>query len=93
MSLPAFNFIRKVRISSLNISIEEYQLLVNGLSSMIHGGDAVAFLDIDRLGSPAGDIISIFFNNLHKRTAEQRRAFRSQVLQVTIADLQRVAKT
>ena len=48
---------------------------------------------IDRPGSPAGEAISAFFNNLHGRTAEQRRAFRSQVLQVTIADLQRVAKT
>ncbi len=48
---------------------------------------------IDRPGSPAGEAISTFFNNLHGRTATQRRAFRQQILQVTIADLQRVAKT
>jgi Zn-dependent M16 (insulinase) family peptidase len=48
---------------------------------------------IDRPGSPAGEAISTFFNNLHGRTATQRRKFRHQVLQVTIADLQRVAKT
>jgi Zn-dependent M16 (insulinase) family peptidase len=31
-------------------------------------------------------------NQLHSRTPEQRREFRHRVLQVTIQDLQRVAK-
>lgn len=46
---------------------------------------------IDRPGSPAGEAISAFFNSLFGRTPEQRRAYRRQILQVTIADLQRVA--
>ncbi|HIE01545.1 MAG TPA: peptidase M16, partial [Thiotrichaceae bacterium] len=47
---------------------------------------------IDRPGSPAGEAITSFFNSLHGRTPAQRREFRHRVLQVTIADLQRVAK-
>jgi Zn-dependent M16 (insulinase) family peptidase len=47
---------------------------------------------IDRPGSPAGEAISAFFNQLHGRTPKQRREFRHRVLQVTIEDLQRVAK-
>ena len=47
---------------------------------------------IDRPGSPAGEAIGAFFNELHGRTPKQRREFRHRVLQVTIPDLQRVAK-
>jgi Zn-dependent M16 (insulinase) family peptidase len=46
---------------------------------------------IDRPGSPAGEAIGAFMNQLHGRTPEQRREFRQRVLQVTIEDLQRVA--
>jgi len=48
---------------------------------------------IDRPGSPAGEAIKTFFSHLHGRTPEHRRKFRKQVLEVTIADLQRVAAT
>lgn len=48
---------------------------------------------IDRPGSPAGEAIGSFFNNLHGRTPAQRREFRRQILQVKIADLTRVAAT
>jgi Zn-dependent M16 (insulinase) family peptidase len=48
---------------------------------------------IDRPGSPAGEAIGTFFANLHRRSPEHRQQFRSQVLKVTIADLQRVAMT
>jgi hypothetical protein len=48
---------------------------------------------IDRPGSPAGEAISSFFNNLHGRTPAQRREFRRQILQVKMADLIRVAQT
>jgi presequence protease len=47
---------------------------------------------IDRPGSPAGEAISSFFNSLHGRTPTQRREFRHRVLQVTLSDLQEVAK-
>ena len=46
---------------------------------------------IDRPDSPAGEAIGAFFAAYHGRTAEQRREFRSQVLQVHVDDLQRVA--
>ncbi len=48
---------------------------------------------IDRPGSPAGEAKSTFFNTLHGRTPQQRRAFRKSLLQVTLDDLQRVATT
>jgi Zn-dependent M16 (insulinase) family peptidase len=48
---------------------------------------------IDKPGSPAGEAISAFFGTLFGRTPEQRRRFRQRVLEVTVADLQRVAKT
>ena len=46
---------------------------------------------IDRPDSPAGEAIGAFFAAYHGRTAEQRRELRSQVLQVRVDDLQRVA--
>jgi len=48
---------------------------------------------IDRPGSPAGEAITAFFNQLHGRTPEQRRTLRERVLNVQIEDLQRVAVT
>lgn len=48
---------------------------------------------LDKPSSPAGEAKATFHNNLHGRTAEQRRAFRNAVLQVKLEDLQRVAKT
>ncbi|WP_114416432.1 insulinase family protein [Marinospirillum perlucidum] len=48
---------------------------------------------IDKPGSPAGDARQTFHSSLFGRTPEQRKAYRQQVLQVTFADLQRVAKT
>ena len=46
---------------------------------------------IDRPGSPAGEAIGAFFGSLFERTPEQRRAYRQQILEVTLDDLRRVA--
>jgi Zn-dependent M16 (insulinase) family peptidase len=48
---------------------------------------------IDRPGSPAGEAKDAFFSNLYGRTPERRQAFRQRVLEVTLADLQRVGET
>jgi len=48
---------------------------------------------IDRPGSPAGEAKISFFGHLHGRTPQQRRHYRQQILQVTLADLQRVGQT
>ena len=48
---------------------------------------------IDNPGSPAGEAIGTFMQSLHGRTPEQRQTFRKRMLGVTLADLQRVAKT
>jgi len=48
---------------------------------------------IDKPGSPAGEAINAFFGDLFSRTAEQRREYRSKILQVSLQDLKRVAAT
>ncbi len=48
---------------------------------------------IDRPSSPAGEAKGAFFSNLYGRTPEKRRAFRQQVLQVSMDDLRRVGKS
>lgn len=48
---------------------------------------------LDKPGSPAGEAKQAFHNSLFGRTAEQRRAYRQQILAVTIEDLKRVTKT
>jgi Zn-dependent M16 (insulinase) family peptidase len=46
---------------------------------------------IDKPASPAGEAKQAFHAELHGRTKERREAFRRQVLQVRVEDLQRVA--
>ena len=46
---------------------------------------------IDKPGSPAGEAKKTFHASLHGRTPEQRRRFRARVLEVTEADLKRIA--
>jgi len=48
---------------------------------------------IDKPGSPAGEAKQTFHAELYGNTREIRERFRSQVLAVTLADLQRVAAT
>jgi len=48
---------------------------------------------IDKPGSPAGEAKQAYHSALFGRTAEQRKAFRQRILQVTLEDLQRVAAT
>lgn len=47
---------------------------------------------IDKPGSPAGEARKAFYSNLFGRTPEQRRTFRSRVLEVKLEDLQRVGE-
>ena len=47
---------------------------------------------IDKPGSPAGEAKQAYHSALFGRTAEQRSSFRQRILQVTIDDLQRVAR-
>ena len=52
----------------------------------------VVIQQIDQPKSPAGEAIQAYFHTLHGRTPEFRRRFRSGVLGVTVADLQRVGR-
>ena len=45
---------------------------------------------IDRPESPAGEAVKAYFGELHGRSPEQRRRFRSRVLSVTLDNLRRV---
>ena len=47
---------------------------------------------IDKPGSPAGEAKGAYHSALFGRSAEQRRAFRQRILNVSIEDLKRVAK-
>ncbi|MDX1492352.1 MAG: insulinase family protein [Pseudohongiellaceae bacterium] len=48
---------------------------------------------MDKSSSPAGEAKQDFYNKLFGRTREQRMAFRQQVINTTLADLQRVTST
>ena len=48
---------------------------------------------IDKPGSPAGEAKATFLNTLFGRTPEQRSAFRQAILEVSLADIVRVAET
>jgi len=48
---------------------------------------------LDRPRSPAGEAVGAYYALRNGRTPEQRRRFRKRVLQVTLADLRRVAST
>lgn len=48
---------------------------------------------IDRPGSPAGEAITAFYAGFFGRTPAFRRAFRKQILDVSLDDLKRVAQT
>ncbi len=45
---------------------------------------------IDKPGSPAGEALSAFQNDLHDRSPASRRAFRQRILAVNLADIERV---
>ncbi|MDP6969893.1 MAG: insulinase family protein [Gammaproteobacteria bacterium] len=47
---------------------------------------------LDKPGSPAGEALSAWQNNLHDRTPAVRRALRQRILQVTLADVDRVVR-
>ena len=47
---------------------------------------------IDKPGSPAGEALQAYESGLHGRTPAHRQAFRTAILQVSLADLRRVAQ-
>ncbi|MBF0369034.1 MAG: insulinase family protein [Magnetococcales bacterium] len=51
-----------------------------------------AIANIDRPGSPAGEAMRAFHDRHHGKTPELRHLFRQRVLQVTLADMQRVGE-
>jgi len=82
----------------LNATLEDFDRAVDWLLSGRHEAQKLeeAILgvigDIDKPGSPAGEAKAAFHNSLYGRTPDQRRAFRSRVLNVTLADLERVSR-
>ncbi len=48
---------------------------------------------LDKPGSPAGEALSAYQNELHDRSPELRRYYRQRILQVTLEDVSRVVHT
>lgn len=63
----------------------EWRLVEEAILGVISG--------LDKPSSPAGEAKDAFHNILYGRSAEKRQAFRQQVLEVSLEDLQRVAET
>ncbi len=51
------------------------------------------FGSLDKPGSPSGEAKEAFYNDLYGRTIDYRQRYRENVLNVTLADLQRVGET
>lgn len=47
---------------------------------------------LDKPGSPAGEALATFQNNLHNRTPSVRKAFRQRLLKVTLDDISKVVR-
>ena len=47
---------------------------------------------LDKPGSPAGEALATFQNNLHNRTPNVRKAFRQRLLKVTLEDISKVVR-
>ena len=47
---------------------------------------------LDKPGSPAGEALATFQNNLHNRTPKVRKAFRQRLLKVTLEDISKVVR-
>ena len=83
----------------LEESLQDFDRALDWLQSQHHEPSSLeeAILNVmsrlDRPGSPAGEAVNAFFGDLHGRDAELRQTFRQNILEVQIADLQRVAMT
>jgi hypothetical protein len=97
-SISAFRFY-SYRDPRLQDTLEDFDRALDWLASTQHKEQQLeeAILgiisSIDKPGSPAGEAKSAFHNELFGRTAEQREAFRSRVLAVSIDDLLNVTET
>jgi hypothetical protein len=97
-NLACFKFYsyRDPRISG---TLEDFSASIEWLINSDHSSDQLeeAILGVigslDKPASPAGEAKHAFFNELFGMTPEKRRAFRHSLLDVTIDDLKRVAKT
>jgi hypothetical protein len=79
-------------------TLQDFDQALEWLQSNAHGyrqleeAILVVIQQIDQPKSPAGEAIQSYFHALHGRTADFRQRFRSRVLGVTVADLQRLGR-
>lgn len=94
-SIAAFRFF-SYRDPRLMETLEDFDKSVEWLLNEEHSDaeleEAIlgVISDIDKPSSPAGEAKQAFHNALFNRTAEQRKAFRARILNVTMSDLLRV---
>ena len=82
-------------MDTLNDFDKSIQWLLNESQDVSQVEEAIlgVISSIDRPSSPSGEAKDAFINELYGRTPEQRQHFRSQILNVTLEDLRRVART
>jgi len=96
--IGAFRFF-SYRDPRLDETLDDFDKSVEWLLSETHRDEALeeAILGVigglDKPSSPAGEAKKAFHQALFDRTPEQRQRYRNGILQVTLADLQRVAAT
>lgn len=97
-SAAAFRFF-SYRDPRLAETLDDFDASIQWLIENDHKADQLeqailgVISSLDKPSSPAGEAKQDFHNQLFGRTIEQRRAFRAAILQVTIDDLVRCAKT
>jgi Zn-dependent M16 (insulinase) family peptidase len=83
----------------LTDTLNDFDRAIDWLLDNTHDGRTVdeaifgVISSIDKPGSPAGEAKKAFLDGLHGRTLEQQRLMRARILDVTEADLKRVAET
>lgn len=97
-NIAAFRFY-SYRDPRLGETLKDFDLALAWLAKSDHDRQAVeeailgVISSLDKPGSPAGEAKQTYQAELFGRTREKRELFRNRVLQVSLADLQRVAAT
>jgi hypothetical protein len=97
-NIASFRFY-SYRDPRLTETLDDFDRSLDWLQNSDHDWQAVeeailgVISSIDKPASPAGEAKQTYQAELFGRTREKREQFRNRVLQVTLADLQRVAST
>ncbi|MEE8058811.1 MAG: insulinase family protein [Pseudomonadales bacterium] len=97
-NIAAFRFY-SYRDPRLEETLDDFDKAIQWLLETDHNAEQLeqailgVISSLDKPGSPAGEAKQAFHNRLFGRSHDQRRLFRKRILQVSLADLQRVTAT